>query len=157
MSLMKTARCVPPDVSDKSFKENKTIKIKDKNMKNNILFAVAIAAATTLGFTSCNKSAPKMDDKTEPAEQKAPSNKIAYVEVDSIMTQYQFCKEYTKILNLKGTNIQKTLASRQQQLQGAAITSSRRCNRTLTPGSRLRLSRPGCRSRAVTCRRSTSG
>ena len=117
---MKTARCVPPDVSDKSFKENKTIKIKDKNMKNNILFAVAIAAATTLGFTSCNKSAPKMDDKTEPAEQKAPSNKIAYVEVDSIMTQYQFCKEYTKILNLKGTNIQKTLASRQQQLQGAA-------------------------------------
>jgi len=117
---MKTARCVPPDVSDKSFKENKTIKIKDKNMKNNILFAVAIAAATTLGFTSCNKSAPKMDDKTEPAEQKAPSNKIAYVEVDSIMTQYQFCKEYTKLLNLKGTNIQKTLASRQQQLQGAA-------------------------------------
>jgi outer membrane protein len=89
-------------------------------MKNNILFAVAMAAATTLGFTACNKSAPKMDDKTEPVAQKAPSSKIAYVEVDSIMTQYQFCKDYTKILNAKGNNIQKTLASRQQQLQGAA-------------------------------------
>ena len=89
-------------------------------MKNNILFAVAIAAATTLGFTSCNKSAPKMDDKTEPAEQRAPSNKIAYVEVDSIMTQYQFCKEYSLVLQKKGQNIQNTLAQKQQQLEAAA-------------------------------------
>lgn len=89
-------------------------------MKKNIILAVALTVATTFGLTSCNKSAPKMDEKTETATQKAPSTRIAYVEVDSIMTQYQFCKEYTKILNAKGTNIQKTLASRQQALQGAA-------------------------------------
>ena len=57
-----------------------------------------------------------MDEKSETTSQKAASTQIAYVEVDSIMTQYQFCKEYTKILNQKGTNIQKTLASRQQAL-----------------------------------------
>ena len=89
-------------------------------MKKNIIFAVALTIATTFGFTSCNKSAPKMDEKSETTSQKAASTQIAYVEVDSIMTQYQFCKEYTKILNQKGTNIQKTLASRQQALQGAA-------------------------------------
>ena len=81
-------------------------------MKKNIIFAVALTIATTFGFTSCNKSAPKMDEKSETTSQKAASTQIAYVEVDSIMTQYQFCKEYTKI--------QKTLASRQQALQGAA-------------------------------------
>ena len=36
------------------------------------------------------------------------------------MTQYQFCKEYSKILEQKGNNIQKTLAGKQQQLQAAA-------------------------------------
>lgn len=89
-------------------------------MKKNILFAVAFAVVTTFGLTSCNKSAPKMDEKTTTTQTKTASTKIAYVEVDSIMTQYQFCKDYSKILNLKGTNIQKTLASRQQALQGAA-------------------------------------
>ncbi len=89
-------------------------------MKKIVILSVAVAAATTLGLASCDKSSPKMDEKTT-AEQTAPvSNKIAYVEVDSIMTQYKFCKEYTKILETKGNNIQKTLASKQQALQNAA-------------------------------------
>lgn len=89
-------------------------------MKKFVILSVAVAAATTLGLASCDKSSPKMDEKTT-AEQTAPvSNKIAYVEVDSIMTQYKFCKEYTKILETKGNNIQKTLASKQQALQNAA-------------------------------------
>ena len=62
-----------------------------------------------------------MDDKTAAAAPKSgEGTKIAYVEVDSIMTQYTFCKEYSKILETKGNNIQKTLASKQQQLQAAA-------------------------------------
>ena len=90
-------------------------------MKKSIIFSVAIAAAATLGLASCDKSSPKMDDKTETsAQQASTSTKIAYVEVDSIMTQYNFCKEYNKILTQKGNNIQKTLASRQQALQNAA-------------------------------------
>ena len=90
-------------------------------MKKNIILSVALAAATTMGLVSCDKSSPKMDDKTPASAQKSGEcAKIAYVEVDSIMTQYKFCKEYSKILETKGNNIQKTLATKQQQLQAAA-------------------------------------
>lgn len=90
-------------------------------MKKNIILAVALVAMTTLGLVSCDKSSPKMDDKTTAVSTKSSEGtKIAYVEVDSIMTQYTFCKEYSKILETKGNNIQKTLASKQQQLQAAA-------------------------------------
>ena len=55
------------------------------------------------------------------SEQTAPAElKIAYVEVDSIMTQYTFCKDYTEILQKKGQNIQNTLASKQRALEQAA-------------------------------------
>lgn len=47
-------------------------------------------------------------------------SKIAYVEVDSIMTQYKFCKDYSMILQKKGQNIQNTLAGKQKQLEQAA-------------------------------------
>ena len=90
-------------------------------MKTNIILAVALSAVATMGLVSCDKSAPKMDDKaTAAASKTSEGTKIAYVEVDSIMTQYTFCKEYSKVLESKGNNIQKTLAAKQQQLQAAA-------------------------------------
>jgi outer membrane protein len=87
-------------------------------MKTKIILSAALVAAT-MGFSSCDKSSPKMDEKTT-EQAPAAGNKIAYVEVDSLMTQYNFCKDYTKILETKGNNIQKTLASKQQALQAAA-------------------------------------
>ena len=89
-------------------------------MKKNIVFSVALVAVASLGLTSCDKSTPKMDQKAEATQQAPSTDKIAYVEVDSIMTQYNFCKEYSKILEQKGNNIQKTLANKQQALQAAA-------------------------------------
>jgi outer membrane protein len=47
------------------------------------------------------------------------SVKIAYVEVDSLMTQYEFCKEFTLILEKKSTNARNTLNSKGQALQSA--------------------------------------
>lgn len=86
--------------------------------KKNIFRMMAVAAFATVVMTSCDNSAPKMDTKAE--TKAAPAElKIAYVEVDSIMTQYKFCKEYSLILQKKGQNIQNTLASKQQQLQTA--------------------------------------
>ena len=76
-------------------------------MKKNIIFSVALVAAASFGLTSCDKSSPKMDQKTETSQPAASAGKIAYVEVDSLMTQ-------------QGNNIQKTLASKQQALQAAA-------------------------------------
>ena len=81
---------------------------------------MSLAAVATLALTSCNQSNPQADAQAE-AKQTAPTElKIAYVEVDSIMTQYKFCKDYSLILQKKGQNIQNTLAAKQQQLQAAA-------------------------------------
>lgn len=87
-------------------------------MKKNILSGVAFAALAALALTSCNKSQPQVDEKSEA---QAPTElKIAYVEVDSIMTQYTFAKEYAAILEKKGNNIQATIAKKSQALQSAA-------------------------------------
>ena len=87
-------------------------------MKKNILSSVAIAAVAALSLASCNKSQPQVEAKSE---SKAPAElKIAYVEVDSIMTQYTFAKEYAALLEKKGQNIQATIAQKGQQLQAAA-------------------------------------
>ena len=89
--------------------------------KKNIFRTLAVAAMATVAITSCDNSAPKMDEKSQAAEQSAPAElKIAFVEVDSIMSQYAFCKDYTEVLQKKGQNIQNTLAAKQRSLQQAA-------------------------------------
>ena len=81
-------------------------------MKKNILSSVAFAAVAALALVSCNKSQPQVEAKSE---SKAPAElKIAYVEVDSIMTQY------SALLEKKGQNIQATIAQKGQALQAAA-------------------------------------
>ena len=79
-----------------------------------------LAAAAMVALASCNNESPKMDEK--PAAEKAGQEggvKIAYVEVDSLMTQYEFCKEFTLILEKKSTNARNTLNSKGQALQSA--------------------------------------
>ena len=89
--------------------------------KKNLFRTLAIAAVATVAISSCDKSAPKMDQKSTTTEQVAPAElKIAFVEVDSIMTQYKFCKDYSQILQKKGQNIQNTLANKQRSLEQAA-------------------------------------
>ena len=53
-------------------------------------------------------------------EAQAGGQQIAYVEIDSIMSQYTYWKEVTKIMKAKEANISKTLNGKQQQLQQAA-------------------------------------
>lgn len=88
--------------------------------KKNILKVLMITAATMAALSSCNQSAPKVDAKSDTPQKVPASLKIAYVEVDSIMSQYKFCKDYSLILQRKGQNIKSTLAAKQQQLQAAA-------------------------------------
>ena len=81
-----------------------------------------LAAAAVVALASCNNASPKMDE--QPAAAGAAENngglKIAYVEVDSLMTQYEFCKEFTLILQKKSTNARNTLNQKGQALQNAA-------------------------------------
>ena len=87
--------------------------------KKNIMGTLLVAAVASLTMTSCNKSNPQMDEK--PQTSAASTNmKIAYVEVDSLMNHYKFCKDYSLILQKKGQNIQTTLAQKGQALQAAA-------------------------------------
>lgn len=90
-------------------------------MKSNFFYSAALLAAVALSTASCNNSSPKMDDKpAATSTSNGEGSKIAYVEVDSIMTQYKFCKEYSLILEKKSNNAQATLAAKGKQLQAAA-------------------------------------
>ena len=82
-----------------------------------------MAAAALVALASCNNEAPKMDEKPAAATEKVKGNgvKIAYVEVDSLMTQYEFCKEFSLILQKKSNNARNTLNAKGQQLQSAMV------------------------------------
>ena len=79
-----------------------------------------MAAAAIVALASCNNESPKMDEKPAASEAAQQGGiKIAYVEVDSLMTQYEFCKEFTLILEKKSTNARNTLNAKGQALQSA--------------------------------------
>lgn len=84
---------------------------------------MSVAAMLGLGMTSCNNQPQKNDTQSSEnaaAAQGADGLKIAYVEVDSIMSQYNYWKDVTKLMQGKEANIQKTLQGKQQTLQQAA-------------------------------------
>ena len=82
-----------------------------------------MAAAAVALLASCNNASPKMDEKAEADAATANKGgiKIAYVEVDSLMTQYEFCKEFTIILQKKSNNARNTLNQKGQALQDAMV------------------------------------
>lgn len=86
-------------------------------MKKNLLKVMAMAAVAALTF-SCSDNA-KSDSKI-PASAGNTSQLIAYVEVDTIMSQYEFCKEMKAQLESKGQNIENALKAQEQNLQAAA-------------------------------------
>lgn len=87
--------------------------------KKNLFRTLAVAAIAALTMSACN-DAGKMDEKPAAAPTAAPSSlKIAFIEVDSVMTQYNFCKDYSKILEKRGNNIQSALASQEKNLEAA--------------------------------------
>jgi len=54
--------------------------------------------------------------------------KIAYVEVDSLMTQYEYCKDFTLVLQKKSNNARNTLNQKGQQLQNAMNNFQQKLN-----------------------------
>ena len=88
--------------------------------KKYIFGTLVVAAMAAMTMTSCDKSKSQTDDKPVATQTASTDTKVAFVEVDSIMSQYKFCKDYSLILQKKGQNIQNTLSQKQQALEAAA-------------------------------------
>jgi outer membrane protein len=85
-------------------------------MKKYFIGALVFAAV----MASCNNASPKMDEKPQAAgAENSTGMKIAYVEVDSLMTQYDFAKDYSVTLQKKSNNARNTLTQKTNQLQAA--------------------------------------
>ena len=82
-------------------------------MKKYILSALTIAL-----MASCNNQGSKMDEQPV-ATGSGEGMKIAYVEVDSLMTQYDFAKDYSVTLQKKSNNARNTLTQKGNALQAA--------------------------------------
>ena len=84
----------------------------------NIFRTGILAASTMLLMASCIAETKEAETVAEETIKEAPEGiKIAFVEVDSLMTQYQFCIDFAEVLNKKGENIQTTLANKAKALQ----------------------------------------
>lgn len=76
-----------------------------------------LAALAAMMMTACNKKAEQEEAAPVATPEKTSDLKLAYVEIDSLMAQYQLCKDYNEIGNTEGENIQRTLAQKQRALE----------------------------------------
>ena len=93
-------------------------------MKKYIFSALAIAAM----MVSCNNASPKMDEQPAAGNGSGEGMKIAYVEVDSLMTQYDFAKDYSVTLQKKSINARNTLTQKGNALQAAVNNFQQKIN-----------------------------
>ncbi len=86
-----------------------------------------LALIATLGFASCcNEKETETEQASETTETETAGLRIAYVELDSLMSQYQLYKDYEVVLTQKGTEIQNTLAQKQRKLESSAAAMQRK-------------------------------
>ena len=81
------------------------------------LLLVVLALCTACGQGS---------SETKNTEKEIKELKIAYVEIDTLMAQYQFCKDYTELANIEGENIQRTLTGKQRTLEQHAAAMQKK-------------------------------
>ena len=82
---------------------------------------LALAFMTAVVMVSCNNQSPKLDEQSIVATNDSTQGmRIAYVEVDSLMTQFDFAKEKSQELERKSINARNTLTQKGNQLQAAA-------------------------------------
>lgn len=100
--------------------------------------SIALIAAAGTILSSCQKKDTTTGTNTAKTES-ASTPKVAFVEVDSIMTRYNFATEYAAILkkkmetiqstlNSKGLSLQKEAADFQNKIQSGKITQEQAAN-----------------------------
>lgn len=95
-------------------------------MKTNYFYAMCLLLVGAL-MTGCNKQDAEEEKEAPVAENtELKGLKVAYVEIDSLMANYQFCKDYTELANIEGENIQNTLAAKQRTLEQHAMAMQKK-------------------------------
>jgi outer membrane protein len=79
-------------------------------------------------MASCNNASSKMDEQPVAGDTSSAGMKIAYVEVDSLMTQYDFAKDYSVTLQKKSNNARNTLTQKGNALQAAVNNFQQKLN-----------------------------
>ena len=90
-------------------------------MKKNIFRAYALMAVAVV-FSSCNNAAPKMDEEpvAEAVAASGEGMRIAYIEIDTLTSQYEFAKQKSLELEKKDTNARNTIQAKSQQFEKKA-------------------------------------
>ncbi len=78
---------------------------------------LTLALVALVALSACNKTQEAEATENEVENTDPAGLKIAYVEVDSLMSQYQFCTDYNILLNKKGENAANVLQQKQRALQ----------------------------------------
>ena len=81
--------------------------------------SIALVAASLMA-ASCSNSNESDANAAKDGGEGNTTLKIAYVELDSLMSQYQLYKDYSEVLTRKGNNIQNTIAKKQKALESHA-------------------------------------
>jgi outer membrane protein len=87
-------------------------------MKKYLISATLVVATLLLG--ACGSKGEEEVANENAQEEQTVGIKIAYVELDTLMSRYQLYKDYSEVLTRKGNNIQKTLAQKQRALENHA-------------------------------------
>jgi len=107
--------------------------VKNTSLILNAVLAVAVAVLYYLHFSEKNTSEPAV---TTPATSTIPTKKIVYVNVDSLLTRYDYFKDTRKVLeskrfqldndlNAKGRSLQNEVAFFQQRAQTMTMEQGR--------------------------------
>ncbi|MDO5447384.1 MAG: OmpH family outer membrane protein [Prevotellaceae bacterium] len=89
-------------------------------MKKTIIKLASMAFVAVMMFACSNQGEESKAKATSENNEPQTGLKIAYINADSLTSQYKFCKDYSLILEKKEKNIQATLNSKAQALQSAA-------------------------------------
>jgi outer membrane protein len=104
--------------------------VKNASLVLNVVLAIAVAVLYYLHFKDRQPTEPAVKTPTE-----AKGKEIVYVNVDSLLTRYDFFKDTQKVLESKRFQLENDLASKGRNLQNkAAFFQQRAATMTMEQG-----------------------
>ena len=92
--------------------------INDSDMTMKRVFVILAAAVLLAG---CSKESKPATETTQAPSSEAGQLSIAYIDVDTLITQYDFCIDYAAVLEQKSLRIQQTLQQKSDQLESDMV------------------------------------